>query len=67
MNRNISDKAKVLENKIERDLKPSDQEIMTKILSYKKKYSPEELRSIISFMKDPINKLIAEKLLLSGE
>ena len=60
MNRNISGKVKASE-------KSSDQEIITEILSYKRKYSPEELKSIISFFKDPINKLIAEKVLLSGE
>ena len=60
MSRNISGKVKASE-------KSSDQEIITEILSYKRKYSPEELKSIISFFKDPINKLIAEKVLLSGE
>ncbi len=64
MSPNISDKVKASENKIELDLEPSDPKIMTKILSYKNEYSPEELKSIISFFKDPINKLIAEKLLL---
>ena len=44
--------------------KSSDQEKLQQILSYKEKYSPEELKSIISFFKDPLNKLIAEKLLL---
>lgn len=54
-------------NKIESDLKQSDQEIITEILSYREKYSPEELKSIISFIENPISKLIAEKSLLSGE
>jgi len=67
MSRNISGKVKSSENKIELDLKPSDQEIIAKILSYKEKYSPEELKSIISFIKSPISKLIAEKVLLSRE
>ncbi len=60
MSRNISDKVKASENQ-------SDQEITNKILSYKEKYSYEELKSIISFVENPICKLIAEKLLLSGE
>lgn len=50
--------------KVEVNNKSSDQEKLQQILSYKEKYSPEELKSIISFFKDPLNKLIAEKLLL---
>lgn len=50
--------------KIKVNNKSSDQEKLQQILSYKEKYSPEALKSIISFFKDPINKLIAEKLLL---
>ena len=46
------------------NIKQSDQEIMNKILSYKEKYSPEELKSIISFIDSPVKKLIASKLLL---
>ena len=38
--------------------------LLEKIEEYKQKYSTEELKSIISFIKDPINKLIATKLLL---
>ena len=51
MSRNISGKVKSSENKIELDLKTSDQEIITEILSYKDKYSPEELRSILVFLR----------------
>lgn len=40
-----------------------DQKLVAKIHYLKKKYSPEELRSIISQFKDPINKIIAKKLL----
>ena len=50
--------------KIEVNNKSSDQERLQQILSYKEKYSPEELKSIISFFKDPVNQLIARKLLL---
>ncbi len=50
--------------KVKVNNKSSDQKKLQQILSYKEKYSPEELKSIISFFKDPINKLIAEKLLL---
>ncbi len=47
------------------NVKQSDQEkIMNKILSYKEKYSPEELKSIISFIDSPVKRLIAMKLLL---
>ena len=35
-----------------------------KINEFKKKYSPEELKSIINYIQDPVSKLIAEKLLL---
>ena len=54
----------IVDEKIEVNSKSSDQEKLQQILSYKEKYSPEELKSIISFFKDPLNKLIAEKLLL---
>ena len=54
----------IIDEKIKTNIKQSDQEITNKILSYKEKHSPEELKSIISFFKDPINRLIAEKLLL---
>ncbi|GAI31046.1 unnamed protein product [marine sediment metagenome] len=50
--------------KVKVNNKSSDQEKLKQILSYKEKYSPEELKSIISFFKDPINQLIARKLLL---
>ena len=47
------------------NIKQTDQEkIMNKILSYKEGHSPEELKSIISFFKNPVNQLIARKLLL---
>ena len=52
----------ITDDKINR--KQSDQEITNKILSYKEKYSPEELKSIISFIDSPVKKLIASKLLL---
>ncbi len=51
----------ITDNKI--NIKQSDQEITNKILSYKEKYSPEELKSIISLMEDPLSKIIIEKLL----
>ena len=51
---------KNLKIKVKSKEKSLDQEIS----NCKRKYSPEELESIISFFKDPINKLIAEKLLL---
>ena len=51
---------KNLKIKVKSKEKSLDQEIS----NCKRKYSPEELKSIISFFKDPINKLIAEKLLL---
>ena len=54
----------IVDEKIEVNNKSSDREKVQQILSYKEKYSPEELKSIISFFKDPLNKLIAEKLLL---
>ncbi|MBA7467101.1 hypothetical protein ES707_02297 [subsurface metagenome] len=54
----------IVDEKIEVNNKSSDQERLQQILSYKEKYSPEELKSIISFFKDPINQLIARKLLL---
>ena len=54
----------ITDEKIKTNIKQTDLEITNKILSYKEKYSPEELKSIISFFKDPINKLIAQKLLL---
>jgi len=38
-----------------------------KILQWKKEYSIQELRSIVNFFKNPVNKLIAEKLLLSQD
>ena len=50
----------IVDEKIKSKEKSLDQEIN----NCKRKYSPEELKSIISFFKDPINKLIAEKLLL---
>jgi len=37
------------------------------LVEWKKKYSLEELKSIIGFMKDPINKVIAQKLLLDED
>ena len=54
----------ITDEKIKTNVKPSDLENTNKILSYKEKYSLEELKSIISFFQDPIDKLIAEKLLL---
>ena len=37
------------------------------IKKLKENYSPEELKSILNFVKDPVNKLILTKLLLKGE
>ena len=54
----------ITDEKLKTSIKQSDLEITNKILAYKETYSPEELKSIISFFKDPINKLIAQKLLL---
>ena len=54
----------ITDEKIKTNTKQSDQEITNKILVYKEKYSPEELKSIINFFKNPVNKLIARKLLL---
>lgn len=53
----------ITNEKIKDDLKPSDLEIINKILSYKEKRSPEELKSILSLMENPYSKLIIEKLL----
>ena len=53
----------ITDKKIKNDVKPSDQEIINKILSYKEKYSPEELKSIISLMENPLSKIIIEKIL----
>ena len=53
----------ITDEKIKTNIKPSDQEITNKILSYKEKYSPEELKSIISLMENPLSKIIIEKIL----
>ncbi len=53
----------ITDEKIKNDLKQSDQEVINKILSYKEKYSPEELKSIISLMENPLSKIIIEKIL----
>jgi hypothetical protein len=39
--------------------------LLKKIKKLKENYSPKELKSIISYMENPINQLIAKKLLLS--
>ena len=54
----------ITDEKIKTNIKQTDLEITNKILSYKEKYSPEELKSIISFIDNPVKKLIASKLLL---
>lgn len=46
-----------------RSKEENEEKLISKIRYLKQKYSPEELRSIISQFKDPINKIIAEKLL----
>lgn len=43
--------------------KSLDQEKIQQILSYKEKYSPEELKSIISLMENPLSKIIIKKIL----
>jgi len=43
---------------------PETEDLTMLIKEWKEKYSPEELKSIIGFIKDPVNKLIAEKILL---
>jgi len=53
----------ITDEKIKVNIKQSDQEITNKILSIKEKYSPEELKSIISLMENPISKIIIQKLL----
>lgn len=45
-------------------VKSKEKSLDQEINNCKNEYSPEELKSIISFFKDPINRLIAEKLLL---
>lgn len=54
----------ITNEKIKDNIKPSDLEIVNKILSYKEKYSPEELKSIISQIEKPLLKF-AFKLFLT--
>ena len=37
------------------------------IKKLKENYSPEEIKSILNFVQDPVNKLILTKLLLKGD
>jgi len=53
----------ITDEKIKVNVKPLDQETINKILSIKEKYSPEELKSIISLMENPYSKIIFQKLL----
>ena len=53
----------ITDEKIQTDLKLSDQETINKILSIKEKYSPEELKSILGLMENPISKIIIQKIL----
>ena len=53
----------ITDEKIQTDLKLSDQEAINKILSIKEKYSPEELKSIIGLMENPLSKIIIQKIL----
>jgi len=48
---------------IESNSKKRPEDLSSKIQDLKQKFSPEELKSIISHFKDPINKNIAKKLL----
>ena len=54
----------ITDEKIKSNTKQLDLEITNKILAYKEKYSPEELKSIIGFIDSPVKRLIAMKLLL---
>lgn len=54
----------IVDKNIKTEAKSKEKSLDQEIDNLKRKYSPEELKSIISFFKDPINKLIAEKLLL---
>ena len=54
----------IVDKNLKIDIKSKEKSLDQEISNCKRKYSPEELKSIISFFKDPINKLIAEKLLL---
>ena len=53
----------IVDEKMKPKLKSMDQEIVNKILSYKEKYSPAELNSIINFMENPLSKIIVRKIL----
>lgn len=48
---------------INSDVEDRPKDLSSKILDLKQKYSPEELKSILSQFEDPINKDIAKKLL----
>ena len=54
----------IVDKNLKIDIKSKEKSLDQEINNCKREYSPEELKSIISFFKDPINKLIAEKLLL---
>lgn len=41
-----------------------EESLLRLLKQWKKKYTSEELKSIINYVQNPINKLIAEKLLL---
>lgn len=54
----------IVDKDFKTEAKSKEKSLDQEINNCKREYSPEELKSIISFFKNPINKLIAEKLLL---
>ena len=54
----------IVDKNLKIEVKSKEKSLDQEIDNLKREYSPEELKSIISFFKDPVNQLIARKLLL---